>query len=254
MNHLVLSVTHDSSLALLERYADVAVLDGPEHPLLHHPYDSVYIRSHFGSPETMPQKLENDINAIVETVRKHNPSVRFIDGVHSVEQILEHEDKWRQYLRYQEFMPFTRLLSEMGDTATGEKLIYKHRLASRGTGVTWDEPKDVVNPSDWIAQQSIAIQEEVRVYAVRGQILPIGAVRHSKSLEQETIAVRARALSLEERTFCANIAAMTDADVLGLDIVRSVDGAYYLLEVNRSPGFAAYAELSGVNVAALLYT
>lgn len=73
--------------------------------------------------------------------------------------------------------------------------------------------------------------------------------------QQKTQAVASRRLTEQEIEFAAIIAARAPGlDLIGLDIVRTKGGQLYLLEVNRSPGFAAFANLTGVNLANILYT
>ncbi len=72
--------------------------------------------------------------------------------------------------------------------------------------------------------------------------------------ERNTQAVDSRKLTKDEIDFSLKIAKQNrQMDMIGLDIVHAADGKLYLLEVNRSPGFAKFAELTGVNLASTLY-
>ena len=83
---------------------------------------------------------------------------------------------------------------------------------------------------------------------------PIGAVRHSMTQEQATQAVDSRKLTQDEIDFAQKVGQQAPhLDIVGLDIARTTDGRSCLIEVNRSPGFAKFHTLTGVNLADILY-
>lgn len=255
MKHLVIAVSPDSSLELLGSFADIIVLDKDQLPVNMPHYDTLYIRSHFGQPALLPQKFRTEIKNLVQQAKQKNPDIKFIDGADTVDKILAFEDKWLQYKTFNDFMPKTRLLEDGLNNSSFKRPIFKKRLSSRGNGVTWDIEKVTSFAGDWIIQESLDIAEELRVYVIHGEVYPIGAVRRSMTSEQNTQAVDSRDLVQDEIDFSIKISRQAhNMDVIGLDIARTSDGKLRLMEVNRSPGFAAFAKLTGVNLASLLYS
>jgi len=254
MKHLVVAVSLDSSLELLESFADVIVLDTSKIPPIARSYETLYIRSHFSKPETLPQVFRNEINIIVNQATQNNQNIRFIDGMNAVDDIVSFEDKWLQYQRFSDFMPITELLSKTENTSLFKRPVYKNRLSSRGTGVTWDSGNIIGSKNDWIIQESLNIVEELRVYVVRGTVCQTGAIRQSMLEGSRTSTIESRKLSKDEIEFAAEVGKhASDLDLLGLDIARTFDGALQLMEANRSPGFAAFADMTGINLAHSLY-
>lgn len=185
--------------------------------------------------------------------KRANPDLKIIDGMDSVEKIVSFEDKWNQYTLFKTFMPRTELLKNYKNSAF-LKPIFKKRLSSRGTGVRWAQPTEGTD-EDWVVQDSIEIREEVRIYTIRGTAYPTGAIRRSQTEVKSARAVASRKLTQDEILFAESIAAAAPTlDILGLDVARSTDGKLYVLEANRSPGFGAFAELAGVNLADELYS
>jgi len=254
MKHLVVAVSPDSSLELLGEYADILVLDKEPAPDTIPFYESLYIRSHFGQPSTLPQVFRKEIEHIVQQAKITNPNIKFIDATDTVEKILATEDKWQQYERFSTFMPKTQLLNEKADTASFVHPVFKNRLSSRGNGVTWDIEQVTGLREDWLIQESIDIIEELRVYVIHGKVYPVGAIRQSKSLVQNTQAVDYRELKDEEIEFSSKVADKApNLDIIGLDIARASDNKLYLMEANRSPGFGVFNKLTGINLASFLY-
>ena len=254
MKNLVIAVSPDSSLELLGAFADVIVLDKEPVPSTIPFYETLYIRSHFGQPSTLPQVFRAEIEDIVQRAKNANPNIKFIDGTSSVDEIVAIEDKWQQYKTFRGFMPNTKLLSDDANISGFIHPVYKNRLSSHGNGVTWDikgitEPKE-----DWLIQESIDIVDELRIYVIRGEVYLVGAIRRSKTFDQSTQAIDARPLAQDEIDFSLKIAQLVpNMDIIGLDIARNSDGKLYLMEVNRSPGFGVFAQLAKVNLASFLY-
>ncbi len=253
MKHLVVTVSAESSIELLRKHADVLILDQDVELNIQHPYESLYIRSHFSEPKLQPQNFRNEISRIVAQSKEKNPNIKVIDEMDTVEKIINFEDKWKQYQMFSEFVPRTQLLDEVEST-DDRKMIYKKRLSSRGEGVTRDI-RDVHGlANDWITQEMLDISEELRIYVVCGRVYPAGAVRRSMTNGQKTQAISARELTQDEVTFATMIyRRATNLDVVGLDVARTATGELRLMEVNRSPGFSVFATLTGVNIADLLY-
>lgn len=253
MKHLVISVSKDSSLELLGKYADVIVLDKDSLPTTLKDYKSVYIRSHFSTPELIPQKYRVEIEHLVRLAVAQNPMVEFIDNMSTVDEIVSFEDKWQQYEVFTEFMPATMLLSNAG-VADFARPIYKKRLSSRGKGVTWNEDEVVGALEDWIVQESLDIVEEIRIYVIKNRVYDIGAIRYSMTDEQKTHPVDSRKLNLDEIQFAAKVSSkVPELDFIGLDIARTADNELFLMEVNRSPGFGSFEKLTGENLADNIY-
>lgn len=255
MKNLVIAVSPDSSLELLGAFADIIILDKEPTPTTMPRYDTLYIRSHFGQASTLPQVFRAEIQDIVKLAKQGNPDIKFIDDTDTVDKILDAEDKWLQYKRFIEFMPKTQLLDNDLNISGFTRPVFKNRLSSHGNGVTWTV-ENVTHPiENWLVQESIDITEELRIYVIHGKVYPIAAIRQSKTLAQSTMAVDSRELTQQEIDFSAKIGKQTlSMDIVGLDIARTSDGKLFLMEANRSPGFAKFNELTGVNLATLLYS
>jgi len=254
MKNLVIAVSLDSSLELLAPYADIVVLDKAVKRNSSAFYDTVYIRSHFSQQSTLPQNFRNEIDSLVRQARTINSNVKFIDDMNNVDTIVAFEDKWLQYKTFVTFMPHTELYSEVLDTSSFARPVYKNRLSSRGSGITWDREKVIGLLDNWIIQESIKIQEELRVYVIRGEIYLIGIVKQSMTEGNKARGIKPRALMQDEVKFSKDLAAQAPGlGFAGIDIARSTDGKLYLMEVNRSPGFAKFHELTGINLASKLY-
>lgn len=254
MKNLVIAVSPDSSLELLGAFADIIVLDKDSLPADMPYYDTLYIRSHFGQASTLPQVFRTEIDQLVHQAKQSNPTIKFIDDTYTVDTILAVEDKWLQHKTFGDFMPRTELLTDEFDTSHFERPIFKQRLSSHGNGVTWDIKKVTQPTEEWLIQESLNIIEELRVYIIHGKVYPIGAVRQSKTMNQNTQAVDSRHLTQEEIAFSFNIGKQSPTmDIIGIDIARTSDGKLYLMEVNRSPGFGVFAKLTGINLASFLY-
>jgi glutathione synthase/RimK-type ligase-like ATP-grasp enzyme len=140
------------------------------------------------------------------------------------------------------------------DVSSFDRPVFKNRLSSHGNGVTWNIHETTSPRQDWLVQESLDIYEELRVYVINGKVYPIGAVRQSKILDQNTQAIDSRPLETDEIDFSSRIGQQVPfMDIIGLDIARNSDGKLYLMEVNRSPGFGNFAMLTGVNLASFLY-
>lgn len=254
MNNLVLAVSLDSSLELLSHYADIIVLDKGGQLPADQVYETVYIRSHFSHPDLLPQVFEKEINDIIKRVRGANPNVRFIDGMDTIKKIVSFEDKWGQYKLFSNYMPRTELHTNSVDTSSFVRPVYKKRLSSRGSGVTWEKERVSDEPNGWIIQESIDIKEELRIYVVAGNVYSVGAVKQSMTEGNKAQGVSSRELAADEIEFIQKLMeAAPELEVAGIDVARTVEGGLKLMEVNRSPGFAKFNELTGANLADIIY-
>lgn len=254
MKNLVVTVSLDSSTELLEPFADIVILDaGIDFDVLD-AYDSVYIRSHFSHPSLSPQNFRTEIDKIVSRAGSLNPQVRFVDGMSTVDCIVGFEDKWSQYKVFHQYMPESELYVPGADTSKYQKPVFKSRLSSRGSGVTWSEEEVDLSANKWIIQESLDIVEELRVYVICGVVYDTGSVRQSMTAQQGAQAISTRQLRQDEVDFSLSvIAEAPELDLVGLDIARTSDGLLKLIEANRSPGFAKFYQLSGINLATVLY-
>jgi len=254
MKNLVIGVSPESSLDLLGVFADVIKLDEGSVNSLEMSYDTIYIRSHFSEPALTPEYFRHEIERLVQSAKTTNPKVRFIDSMDTVDTIMAFEDKWLQYETFGSFMPRTELYDESIDTSSFVRPVYKNRLSSNGSGVTWDQEKAVRSNNEWIIQESLDIEEELRIYILFGEVYPIGAVRRNMTEGHKAQAIDSRKLSEDEINFSLSLMKRSvGLDIVGIDVARTVDGELRLIEVNRSPGFAKFEELTGVNLASLLY-
>lgn len=253
MKHLVLAVSLDSSLDLLSKFADVVILDWKDKLNDRAAYDTVYIRSHFSHPDMLPQVFTKEIETITRKAKLNNPHVKFVDDMDTVDMIVKFEDKWHQYQAFWEYMPETQQLSDISMSNPPHALVYKKKLSSRGVGITWSVEDTYQAPDDWIAQQSLSIDEELRIYVVNGEVCPVGSVRRSMTEDSQPLLTSARDLTDEEVNFALDVHRRNpNLDLIGLDVAVTPNGLK-LLEVNRSPGFAKFFEFSGINLAEILY-
>ena len=255
MKNLVLTVSPDSSIELLKAFADIIILDADPIPTYIPFYETLYIRSHFSQSSTLPEVFREEIEDIIQKANQTNPNIRFIDGTSTIDEIVAIEDKWNQYEMYGSFMPKTELLTSNFDTFAFKRPVFKKRLSSQGAGVTWDIGKTTTPSDEWIVQESLDIIEELRIYVIKGEVYPLGAIRQSKTINQGTQVVGSRSLTEDEIDFSLKIGQQAPSlEIIGIDIARSSNGLLYLMEVNRSPGFGKFAQLTGVNLASSLYT
>ncbi len=254
MKNLVITVSPESSIDLLKLFADIIVLDKEPAPTNLPFYETLYIRSHFGHPSTLPEVFRSKIEAIVQLAKHENPDIKFVDNINSVDKIMRAEDKWNQYKIFSNFMPNTELLNDDLDVSGFVHPVFKKRFSSHGNGVTWNIDETTVPRKDWLVQESLDINEELRVYVINTNVYPVGAIRQSKTADKSTQAVDSRTLVQDEIKFSSQISKQApNLDIIGLDIARTSGGKLYLMEVNRSPGFGKFAELTGINLASILY-
>lgn len=254
MKHLVIGVSKESSLDLLGLFADVVRLDSNLSDFKPSFYDTTYIRSHFSEPSLTPEYFRTEITEIIESVISVNPNAIFIDGMDTVDAIMAFEDKWLQYLTFSSFMPRTEEYDERVDASSFTRPVFKRRLSSNGSGVTWSQEKAVRSNGEWIIQETLDVEDELRVYVLNGSVYPIGTVRESMTEEHKVHGIDSRTLTSDELDFSSRVASLVpDINFIGLDIARSPQGKLSVIEVNRSPGFAKFEELTGFNLASVLY-
>jgi glutathione synthase/RimK-type ligase-like ATP-grasp enzyme len=254
MKHLVLTTSPDSSIDLLKEFADVIVLDKQAVPEDLMFYDTLYIRSNFSKPSTRPELFILQVDEVVQRLKRANSDIQVIDNTDSVEKIIDIEDKWHQYKIFNKYMSHTTLLSSDLEVSDFKRPVFKHRLSSQGSGVTWNIDEATSPYEDWIVQESIDIVEELRIYVINNIVYPIATVRQSKTLNKGVKAIDFRNLASSELEFASLIEqCVPSLDFIGLDVAINSDGKLYLIEVNRSPGFGKFTSLTGINLARFLY-
>lgn len=60
------------------------------------------------TPELQPQRFRVETEQLIKQARTQNPSITFVDGMGTIDEIIAFEDKWRQYEIFSEYMPSTR--------------------------------------------------------------------------------------------------------------------------------------------------
>ncbi len=205
-------------------------------------FEIVYIRDPFNTGkldlETIAPKLT--------TIKSSHANAYFVDDVSDTEGVLI-EDKWRQYQQWEPWMPLTYI---GGSDAIGEgPYIAKKRISARSRDIRFNiHPTEV--STDWIVQEQLVINEELRVYVLFGKLVKLASRRRPSGLHQATKVTGLRMLVDEEMVFMQQIVSgMKKFDLLGLDIATTPDGLR-LIEVNRSPQFKRYNELCKGNLVA----
>ena len=249
MQQHLLATVADLSIEQFRPVCDVLLLGSDDSVDDLSAYKSVYIRSQFNDEKFMPQNFASQINKIGTLAR--NAGIKLIDNMGSVDEIIAFEDKWYQFQLFREFMPETKLASEQ--PGFGEPVIFKKRISSRAAGIAWLRSDIIGNLDDWICQPILDIQEELRVYVVRGMVVEVASIRQTKTMDQKIKVIGTRHLTSEERHFAEQVYKKRPSlDLVGIDIAVTSNGLR-LIEVNRSPVFASFMRESGQNLAELLY-
>lgn len=250
--HVLVTTTADLSIEQFRPFCQIILLDSSQS------FDdssvisrchSVYIRSQFNNPRTMPYNFTQRIDAIGRIARECR--VPIIDQMGTVQEIVDFEDKWQQFQKFGEYMPRTTLAT---DTALdGGPVIFKKRISSRATGIAWSRREIVGDPRDWVCQALLEVEEELRVYIIRGEVVDIAAVRQNKTVDQKIRVTGVRKITKEEKRFAKGVyQRYPQLDFIGIDVALTPDGPR-LIEVNRSPIFSSFTRESQRNLAESLY-
>lgn len=202
------------------------------------PADLVYFRDPFNDPDYQPN------SARIDQIISQYHSARIIDQLRSFQDILDHEDKYKQSQLYQDLYPNTWLPSQH-EFVVGSN-IAKPRISQRAKNILFDLNGQQID-DQWIIQELFDINEELRVYVVAGEILPIASIKSSKANGPVKV-IGTRALTHQEVDFVREVMKKCPLDIAGLDIAILRDGKLRLIEANRSPQFKRYIELTGVNI------
>lgn len=206
------------------------------------PADLVYFRDPFNDPAYQVNP------ANIDQLMQSYQDCHIIDHLASFQDISDTEDKYLQSQRYQDLYPRTWLPSQQ--TFTPGQTLAKPRISQRAKDILFDLGNRKIDDS-WIIQELLDIQEELRVYVICGQILPIASIKSSKSTGAVKI-IGTRPLNDAEADFVRQIMAKCPLDVVGLDIAILPNSQYKLIEVNRSPQFKRYTERTDLNLAELI--
>lgn len=204
--------------------------------------DVVYFRDPFNDPN-----YTADPQRINQLILNHQNAYS-IDHITSFDDILHAEDKYLQSQIYAKWSPQTWLPSQ--HEFTPGQMLAKPRISQRAKDVLFSLDGRKINDS-WIFQELLDIKEELRIYAVFGEILPIASIKSSKSTGAVKI-IGARSLTDKEAAFVREIMTKCPLEIVGFDVAVLKNGTLKLIEANRSPQFKRYAERTGINIANLI--
>lgn len=205
----------------------------------------VYFRDPFNEP-SLPIS-DDEIDQAAQRFFFDNPEAYSLDGIHSIDDYYV-EDKYRQFQEFGiDFMPETWLAS--GHEFLPQEHVFKKRISCRCRDVHFERP-DGVNLEDYIVQERRKIREEMRVFYLRGEVLRVAETRSSKTEGQKVKVTGYRDLTDREIEFLKSaMAQMPELDFVGIDLAVQENGELMIIEVNRSPQFAGYYKVTGINLA-----
>lgn len=198
-------------------------------------YNIIYLRDPFNDYD-----ISSCVEEYVENALKTFHFSYSIDGITSYEQIKSFEDKYCQFMLYSDFMPNTFLPSN-GAFCNGKHLA-KKRISQRAKDIYFSEEKFDDN---YIIQDLMDIREELRIYAIFGNLVEQATIKTSKSPDSKVKVVGKRQLTEKEKEICKKIANLSGLDFIGIDLAILKNGNLKLIEVNRSPQFKRFVELYG---------
>lgn len=254
MNILLVTTRRDMSLPSLRQAAAmqgldpvVAYYDQPESEIKSMlegvQANFLYYRDPFNDSELSRAKLENT----VKTVTSLESSPVFVDAAKSFSDMLI-EDKWRQYQFLGDLMPATRLLRDHSEFIDNQH-IAKPRLSSRGRGIALKR-QDLIPGQKYIIQPFLTLKREYRVYGIHGSIVPVSAVCSSKTVSTKVKVIGIEKISDKLTKFAAKVySRVSGLQFVGFDIAITAEGRPVLLEINRSPQFSRYNEVTDTNLA-----
>lgn len=217
--------------------------------MLHGEYDVIYFRDPFNTGEYDVEYIKSTLVHI----KQQYPEAVYIDAVTRYEDLL-FEDKWRQYQLVGEFMPSTELFDTKSKFRAGSTIV-KKRISARARDIIQTNEQLVdIALEEYIVQEKIDIDAEYRVYTIGNRVLPFMTQKSSKTLDTKVKVLGVTKIDDAVAQFVQKIQAkLEDLDLLGYDIARTPTGLA-LIEVNRSPQFKRYNELTYTNVADELRT
>lgn len=204
--------------------------------------DLVYFRDPFNDPSYIADASK------IDCLIKSHPNSYLIDHITKFDDITHAEDKYCQAQTYVEWSPQTWLPSQ--HEFTPGKTLAKPRISQRAKDILFELGDRVLDDS-WIIQELLDIKEELRVYVVFGEILPIASIKSSKSTGAVKV-IGTRPLNDQEKKFVNEIMTKCPLDVVGFDIASLSNGNLKLIEANRSPQFKRYVERTGLNISQII--
>lgn len=202
--------------------------------------DLVYFRDPFNDPDYIP-----DPSAIDQLIA-HYDSARSVDQIRSFQDMQSAEDKYLQSRRFHTFYPPTYLPSQ--HHFMPDRDLAKPRISQRAKNILFSLDGRTLDDT-WLIQPRLDIREELRVYTIGHYIYDLASIKSSKSSGAVKV-MGTRQLTPAEHDYIANALKLCDFDLIGFDLACLADGSLSLIEVNRSPQFRRYAELTGANLAA----
>lgn len=206
-------------------------------------YDVVYLRDPFNQPDYDFDRIAT----VIDQVTLAAPDARYVDDARSIGDLMI-EDKWQQYQLLAEFMPETWLLDDYA-TFDNDAHIAKERLSSRARGIVFARD-DLIDGRDYVVQPLFELTDEYRVFGVNDRILPLAAVRTSKTATSKIKMKGAMQLPDDIAEFADRVyRQIPQMNLVGFDIAKTATGDIVLIEINRSPQFCRYNQLTGTNIA-----
>lgn len=253
MTKSVLVTTHDDrSLDLMRPFVgEVCYYDEVDPKSPPPATDLVYFRDPFN--DLAHPTSEQRLGDILYNFFLVNPNCKSIDGYRQVTDFYT-EDKWRQYQSFgPDFMPETWLASDI-DFVEGE-MVFKKRISCRCRDVFFDQNSaKALRSPDYIVQRRVKIVEEMRVFYVRGEVFRTAAIRSSKTETSKVKAIGYRELKDDEVEFIQSaMQQIPSLDFVGVDLGILDDGRKIIVEYNRSPQFAGFYRVTGINIAEKLF-
>lgn len=150
------------------------------------------------------------------------------------------EDKYCQFMKHSGYIPNAFLTSD--GTFLNGKHLAKKRISQHAKDICFNEANF---DDDYIIQDSMDIQEELRVYVIFNNLVEQATIKTSKSPDSKVKVIGKRHLTEKEKAICKKIAALSGLDFIGIDLAILKNGELKLIEANRSPQFKRFVELYG---------
>lgn len=254
---LIISTTSDISLWMFisaftakKIFVSVLLVDVTPYELVYSRFDLIYIRDLFNSNLiSVTESIDFLDKLILNTVSTDF----FVDWV-SIGKHLLFEDKWSQYLEFNEFMPVTKLW--ILNHKKWENLIYKERISSCSKWIFFDTSAIQIAHESCITQNMHEVHEEYRVIVLWWIVLDTCIGKIPKTKKSKLTLTWSIKIQEDIRLFCERvrdelIKLRYDFDLIWLDIIRTEEWIF-LLEINRSPQITAFYRESGINIPKLL--
>lgn len=245
----IFTTRNDPSLELLKPYANKTYYYNDTLTLAGFPkFDRVYFRDPFNDPKSPADKSKLD--KLLAKFWSTNKNCKSIDNIIQASDLF-FEDKYRQYkMLGVKFMPKTFLASKT--TFKNGLSIAKKRISSRAKGIILEKPTTSLT-DEYIIQPRLDIQEELRIFVIYDKVLPIAAIKSSKTESTKVKIIANRKLTRNEINFINSaLQKLQKLDFIGIDLAILNDSSLKIIEVNRSPQFLGYKRTTGTNLAEIL--